>query len=867
MSNGTSKGVTVTGEGYVVAPTPAEIKTLAAPPKVITMPDGVTISADGSYLVAPTEAEKQAIVREVKAAHPDMKPEDIINVTYTVPDTQKVITVTMGDKEIVTPPKFVAPPLTGELGVSTIYGRVAVPVSPSVEKIAQKVAEWTTFIQPFLGTPRPEQVAELKEQTKGIVPEPLLGGIIQFSNLIDTYRPPEPTVGLFEKPVRFTAEAVATAIEWSTGIPLNTLLIWDTLAPSERKTRLIIDGIFMGVVYGRPIARGVLSALTKSVGSTGSRTIAAAADRVSMAVKSGNPAKIRAAAGELEELGFAMRRQGVEGADTVIARSRTIIRNADRVAALRGQTMPAELRTTLKRLGKDIDRIQVIETGKPLGADALKKPVIETKGGKVKVATVPVTREEARGFGLSAADIDGIFSKVGDNREAFLAEARGLKAARLNTVFNDINRQLAAVREVKTVSVAHPGAKPVTVAERQKAEAAATKLAGEQSKAATEAARQAALRRRFPSVKQKWIDEMARVTAKQSAKPVPTVTQVTEAMPSKWQLYRPYLATERAKRILQAWAEMAPRLALKQMLETNMLAFAIATNARIVARILNSVSAQARANALSQLSPATREAIITENLTQATAAAKVELQLQSQTETATDLAIALAHSLALQGQTATQIKLQVEQALQEQVQTVTQTQLKTDLQTELETIPRIVTRLVTKVPPKVPVKVPGKVPPKTPPKTPPRVPPPVVITLPDGSGQELTKEERRGAVGWKQGFMYKLIWPPYGQNNIVNTRKPIKGIKYHTGPQSAYRSITKIGGKIPDTIKRDMGIMDITITTPKTGKPSMRFELDRKQKTKLTPGAKRLAKLRAKQKARRDKRRRITPSAMVSRAR
>ena len=104
------------------------------------------------------------------------------------------------------------------------------------------------------------------------------------------------------------------------------------------------------------------------------------------------------------------------------------------------------------------------------------------------------------------------------------------------------------------------------------------------------------------------------------------------------------------------------------------------------------------------------------------------------------------------------------------------------------------------------------------------------------------KLELEASVAWKQGFMYKLIYPPYGKKNIINTREPIKGVKYHTGPESAYRSLTQIKkGELPPVIKRDMGIMDIEITrggtslSGKKGKPKMTFRQDKKQATKTTP--------------------------------
>jgi hypothetical protein len=111
---------------------------------------------------------------------------------------------------------------------------------------------------------------------------------------------------------------------------------------------------------------------------------------------------------------------------------------------------------------------------------------------------------------------------------------------------------------------------------------------------------------------------------------------------------------------------------------------------------------------------------------------------------------------------------------------------------------------------------------------------PVIII---GSGvdrRQLTEEEIKGTVGWKQGVMYKYIYPPYGQKDIVNTPNPIKGIPIEDGIRSAYKSIMKLQkGTLPTHIHRDMGIMDIEITTGKgkSAKPKINFKLDLKQKT------------------------------------
>ena len=84
-----------------------------------------------------------------------------------------------------------------------------------------------------------------------------------------------------------------------------------------------------------------------------------------------------------------------------------------------------------------------------------------------------------------------------------------------------------------------------------------------------------------------------------------------------------------------------------------------------------------------------------------------------------------------------------------------------------------------------------------------------------------------------------MIYPPYHQQDIINTRKPIPGVKYYSGAKSAAKSITTIGGNVPVLIQRDMGIVDLRIRTPRGAKkPRLKFKSDARQKTRVTAGIK-----------------------------
>lgn len=108
-------------------------------------------------------------------------------------------------------------------------------------------------------------------------------------------------------------------------------------------------------------------------------------------------------------------------------------------------------------------------------------------------------------------------------------------------------------------------------------------------------------------------------------------------------------------------------------------------------------------------------------------------------------------------------------------------------------------------------------------KIPPRIIVPPIIVGSDG--KPLSKKQLEGAIGWKQGIMYKYIYPPYGLKDIINSRSPIQGIPIKEGIRSAYETIIRTRpGDIPKLIRRPMGMMDVEITdADKNGQPEIHF--------------------------------------------
>jgi len=115
-------------------------------------------------------------------------------------------------------------------------------------------------------------------------------------------------------------------------------------------------------------------------------------------------------------------------------------------------------------------------------------------------------------------------------------------------------------------------------------------------------------------------------------------------------------------------------------------------------------------------------------------------------------------------------------------------------------------------------------------KKPPPIPPKVAIS-------KLTKAQREGLIAYKMGWCYKVFFPPYGQDDIIHSKKPMQGVKYFSGPGSAMKSIIARHGPVPPEVRRDMGMMHVIIRTPweKTSKPRIYFRRKHK-KASTTPG-------------------------------
>lgn len=190
-------------------------------------------------------------------------------------------------------------------------------------------------------------------------------------------------------------------------------------------------------------------------------------------------------------------------------------------------------------------------------------------------------------------------------------------------------------------------------------------------------------------------------------------------------------------------------------------------------------------------------------------------EAEAAAQTAAQSAIQSATQPAIQSATAAMVNVGAQAAAQTAAETAikaaTQTLVKTAVQTAVGITPTPVTPFVPFIP--------------------------IIPPIPEGKERKWTPEEAKGAIAWKQGFIWVAVKRPYQSTaDVAFFKKLPPGVtKVKGGHKSAFRSIQKITGKAPTKLMIDMGIMDITIKKPKKtpGKAgAISFKRDVEQKTK-----------------------------------
>lgn len=115
----------------------------------------------------------------------------------------------------------------------------------------------------------------------------------------------------------------------------------------------------------------------------------------------------------------------------------------------------------------------------------------------------------------------------------------------------------------------------------------------------------------------------------------------------------------------------------------------------------------------------------------------------------------------------------------------------------------------------------------------PPIKPPPTYTIPLPKIEEIMKRypvwPPPGTISWRQGWCYKHIFPPWQQEDIFNTKKPLPEVYYATGVDSAYKSAVKTyGSELPSgtVMDRNMGLFRLHFVPGEKGKdPGVHFDL------------------------------------------
>jgi hypothetical protein len=99
----------------------------------------------------------------------------------------------------------------------------------------------------------------------------------------------------------------------------------------------------------------------------------------------------------------------------------------------------------------------------------------------------------------------------------------------------------------------------------------------------------------------------------------------------------------------------------------------------------------------------------------------------------------------------------------------------------------------------------------------------VDLETPSGKTVTLTEKQLKQSYAWRQGFVYKLWYPPHTKATLISVTKRPPFVQVVEGEGSAQKSLTKRGlGAVTVTQVAPMGIVGVQVVKRK-GKPFLRF--------------------------------------------
>lgn len=636
---------------------------------------------------------------------------------------------------------------------------------------------------------------------------------------------------------------------------VTTAAEWAKMSSTEKILNVALNVAFAGAMCGKSAIKG-LSAFMRATDTAEGRILSqvgAKMKAVANGVRGSSAPSIRKAAAELEELGNKLITTRPMAARKLQEQARYIHRNADRLAT--GMATPKSISARIRSLDLNVKKVATMtEKGVAGGTTPL----------------TPAEQKALKGYSkevqeAAKAQSDRVVAERARIREEVLhPTGTVVRQMKVSPAMPDWMKRNIGSFEPSVVTIkpqeAHVKAKipPVTQESTELANKVQQEMLHKQRiEQITEQIEKTAqfkleLAKRVElwlQIKQKLILERAAQIARRE-----DLARIDESLASVEKVLKAELEAVAAN---THSAKISPNKFITRLLEANMVTVAIASNAMAMGKILVAASPSTQQKALSQLSPelaaATKRMIdakVGESASSAAARAQAIATLNNAKAIASDLA-ALATSeiqattkpysdtkTSALTTTSTDTKTQAEVATQTGTKTSTRTNVNVDTfaDTKLDTKTATKTYTMTDTEAETEVETRTKSAEILQSKVTRIIDPdkfnwrrywPIRVKLTDGSEHDLTKKELLGSVGWKQGLFYILIWPPYGDKNCTYTREPIPGIPYHSGLGSAYKTLRRLGGKLPPRIEKSMGAFLAEVFTESGKEPRLVFRQER----------------------------------------
>jgi len=659
---------------------------------------------------------------------------------------------------------------------------------------------------------------------------------------------------------------------------------WKNMDIKEQAISVALNVGILGAIYGKPLLKGLKAVASKTGAALGKTPVII--EELAKAAKAKDVNGIRAAAQKLEEAGSKIK--GANGR-IVVEQSHYLYRQAKNLVNLpKGSNVLKEIQKLNKSIVKHPESYMG-GTGSPFNKnvnDAAEKIVEQTKRFDEEIRRNVIKPEGAKTLGSSAMteqqrrlarlDLWQLEPKAGKTMAQVAEDAAKKPPPKVGVLERGTEKIKLTPEEYaksqKVLARILKQAKPIKRSPRlnlkiEKAKAASASKAASQAKLskAIQSSIKTIQTAKAKAIKQVKITESMQGVIKQVKAIDAQYAKISEAIKKVLQEIKSAeiaeIAAKRAKQLtgdatpaeiaaskarlssasiasaLTQAQNMTANKAIQMLMRQNMITAAIATAANTFTKIFEKASSKAQEQVYKQVSPAIASQLKTltdnkaseslKNKVKTNVSNQAKIEIKALTSTLTEAEIATQEVIKNLTETTTQsiveniaevapaniTKEEVENLVDSYVETITQPEIKEIVEPKKADIIKAIIAKNIKPPKKT-----NKIKPFR----------PIIIKDENGKEVEITEEQLKAAVGWKQGWAYWYIYPPaYGKGGKcrIIRKTPIKGIPLFKDAKSAYLSLTKIGkGELPRLIEIPMGITDLIIRTAKGGKPKSQYK-------------------------------------------